>query len=305
MQINALESFLCLYQERNILRASAKLFISQQGLSRRIKSLENELNVVLFERLQTGVEPTEICKLLYPNIKRLYDEYCMSLNVLNDYNKNKTYRIYSVAFAYGVTNSVSSDFIFDYQKQNPNIHLEIEEWSQATCIKKLIQNELDVAFLVSPLDQRVINCTPIKEGDMYVAMHKTHPLAVGDEPLEFQSIDGQNIITGVPENAIKNLMDYFCVLTNVKLKTIVSSSNNLNFVNSMQDNIGIAPLTQTMASRITNPDIVLRRVLTPERSFLYYCTPLKAEPSKELINLKKYVIDFFESTPTNELLKTY
>ncbi len=302
MQLKVINSFICLYQEQNISKASAKLYISQQGLSRQIQVLENELDVSLFTRSNTGVVPTEICKLLYPYFQSMHEQYLLSQEALADYRKKKSHA-HTLAFAYGVTNSISSDFLFDYQKQHPKANLEIEEWSQATCIQKLIKNELDAAFLSTPLDTKLIRATPLVEGFMFIAIHKSHPLATSRIPIDLKSLDGESIITGVPENAIRQTMDYFCSKVGIHLRILVSSSNNLNFINSMTKNIGIAPITQTMAARITNPEIVVRNVIIPKRAYIYYCTPLDAPKSRELTELQRYVENYFVKTPTDELLK--
>ncbi len=303
MKIGVIESFIYLYQERNISKASAKLFISQQGLSRQIKALEKELDVILFTRSNAGAEPTEVCRLLFPHLKNIYEENLSTMHTLNDYKK-KINNSYSVAFAYGVTNSISSDFMFDYQKQHPKLNLEIQEWSQATCIQKLLKNELDAAFLVTPIDEKMLNCTILIEGEMILAIHKSHPMAASNDPIDFKDLDGENLITGVPENAIRNMMDYFCNKTGIKLRVIISSSNNLNFINSMTGNIGIAALTQTMAARITNPEVVLRHVNIPERGFLFFCTPQKADRDYVVEDIQRYVDNYFATTPVDKLLKT-
>lgn len=304
MQLKFIESYICLYQERNISKSSARLYISQQGLSHQIQALENELNVILFTRSKTGVEPTHVCDLLYPYFLSLYKEYSNTLSVLDDY-MNKKSKSFSVAFAYGVTNSLSSDFMFDYQKQHPNVNLEIEEWSQATCIKKLVANELDAAFLVTPVDPEQIKCTTLIEGNMLIAVHETHPLALQNGPIDFKRLDGENLITGVPENAVRGIMNYFCQKTGTRLRVIISSSNNLNFINSMKESIGIAPITQTMAARVTNPEVVLRKIIIPERAFLYYCTPQNEDKCKELTDIQRYVENYFKTTPIEELLKAH
>ena len=302
MQLKVVESFIYLYEERNISKASAKLYISQQGLSRQIQALESELDMVLFIRSNTGVEPTNVCKLLYSHFKNIYDEYLSTMYTLNDYKK-KLNNSYSVAFAYGVTNSISSDFMFDYQKQHPKVNLEIEEWSQATCIQKLMKKELDAAFLVTPIDNKLLKCVSLIEGEMIIAVHKSHPLASSSKPIEFKYLDGENLITGVPENAIRKMMDYFCLKTGVHLRVIISSSNNLNFINSMTESIGIAPITQTMAARITNPEITLRRVIMPERAFLYFCTPQNEDRCSVIADVQRYVENYFRTTPVENLLK--
>ena len=66
MQIKIVHSFLELYKTGNISRTSSQLYMTQQGLSRQIKALEEELGVILFIRNSDGVTPTEICDKLYP-----------------------------------------------------------------------------------------------------------------------------------------------------------------------------------------------------------------------------------------------
>lgn len=54
-------------KEKNITRASEKLNISQPAVTRHIKNLENELNIILFNRTK-GMELTEAGKKLYSEI---------------------------------------------------------------------------------------------------------------------------------------------------------------------------------------------------------------------------------------------
>ena len=66
MQMRAIESFLALYEDRSFSKASRRLYITQQGLSRQIQALEKELGRQLFTRGRLGSEPTETAHLLYP-----------------------------------------------------------------------------------------------------------------------------------------------------------------------------------------------------------------------------------------------
>ena len=48
MDLRQIEFFLKLYEEKNFTKASQKLYISQQGLSKSIYKLEKELGFLLF-----------------------------------------------------------------------------------------------------------------------------------------------------------------------------------------------------------------------------------------------------------------
>lgn len=54
-------------KEKNITRASEKLNISQPAVTRHIKNLENELNIILFNRAK-GMELTEVGRNLYKEV---------------------------------------------------------------------------------------------------------------------------------------------------------------------------------------------------------------------------------------------
>ncbi|MFA9422299.1 MAG: LysR substrate-binding domain-containing protein [Sedimentibacter sp.] len=296
MQIKFVESFLKLYEELNISKASKKLFISQQGLSQQIQSLEKELDIVLFERSKSGVIPTEVCTEIHPHFQNMYMDYSKIVESIENYKKNQRKYI-SVAFAYGISNGINTNFIFDYKKNNSNINVEIQECSKQVCIEKLLKNEIDIAFLVNPFNTKLFNSFPLAEGYMYVAMHKDHPFAKYESPIDFSFLDGQTIITGSKENSLREIFDYFCTLTNIQPHIMLSSSSSLKFVNSMVENMGIATVTMAMVSQINNPNIKIKRLLTPEPGYLFCCTSLSSKFNNEVDSLLKYIKEYFKLTP--------
>ncbi len=58
MQINHLRHFIALYEQRSINKASASLNTTPQNVSRILKSLEAEMETLLFERTPDGLDPT-------------------------------------------------------------------------------------------------------------------------------------------------------------------------------------------------------------------------------------------------------
>lgn len=303
MQMKFIESFLRLYREANMSRASAQLYITQQGLSRQIQALEKELGVSLFQRSKSGVTPTEICIKLYPHFQAMHDEYSSIVNSAAEYRREGLPSL-PIAFAVGLSNCINTDFIFDYQKKHREINMQIEEWSQGVCIQKLLTGELELAFLVNPFDERLFNITPLAEDYMFAAIHKDHPLAAEDTPIPFVLLDGENIITGSPENALRGMFDHFCALTNIRPRVIVSSSYSLSFANAMTENAGIVTVTSAMAAKITNPDIVIRRLLTPEPGRMFLCTPFRPKREKELKALTEYIFNYFATADMSRFKET-
>lgn len=74
MTFEQLQYFSEIYQKKSITKASENLYVSRQALSFVIKKLETELNVKLFERTATGVEPTEAGDILYRSAQIILNE---------------------------------------------------------------------------------------------------------------------------------------------------------------------------------------------------------------------------------------
>lgn len=65
MDSKLLKWYVKLYEKRSLRQAAADLYISPQGLSHGLQSLENELDVILFERTAQGLTPTEAGSYFY------------------------------------------------------------------------------------------------------------------------------------------------------------------------------------------------------------------------------------------------
>lgn len=70
-----LRYFMKLYEVRSMHKAAEELYISQQGLSKSIQSLESDLRVKLFRRSVSGVIPTESGDYFYEESRHLLNSY--------------------------------------------------------------------------------------------------------------------------------------------------------------------------------------------------------------------------------------
>lgn len=71
MDSRQLRAFVAVYEERNITRAAARLFVTQPSLSVTIRQLEEALGTTLFTREARGVDVSEAARRLYPQAQRL------------------------------------------------------------------------------------------------------------------------------------------------------------------------------------------------------------------------------------------
>lgn len=288
MKIKFIESFIVLCEELNISKASKRLYITQQGLSRQIQALEKELDVILFYRSNNGVTKTDIGNKLYPYYKEIFKIYMSSLNEISNNKLYKTPSL-SVAFVIGLSNATDTSFLSEFTYDHPEIEFNIFEFSKEVCIEKLKNKELDLVFLVNPFDTSSFDSFPLAEGNMYAAIHKDHPLSSYAEPLDFSYLDGEKIITGSPQNALRELFDHYCQLEKINPHIMISSSYSFSIVNTMEENKGIATVTSKMAASITNPNIIIKQLNSPTPGYMYCCVLKEDSHTPEVDLLVKYL----------------
>ena len=295
MQMRAIESFLALYEDRSFSKASRRLYITQQGLSCQIQALEKELGRQLFTRGRLGSEPTETAHLLYPYYRQIADIYRASAAVLGSAPGRGT--PLRAGFATGLSSAADPDFLLEFQRLHPELEVEIQEWSKDQCIRKLLQGQLDVAFLINPFPENLFRTCRITGDRMYAAIHESNPLAREDGPLPFSVLDRLPLITGSPENALRQFFDYCCALARIHPQIRLASSHNLDVVNAMTEDMGVATLNSAMALRVTNPAVHIRRLELPCDGYLYGCAPLYCAPDSPAVQVLQYAQSYYAHHP--------
>ena len=123
INLNLLKYFYEVVNNKTILNASKKLFISQPALTKSIKNLENELNVKLLKRSKNGVEPTIEGEILYKNIQVLFQNLDKTLNIID--NNKETNQVLHI----GATTTNFLDYIMPIlnklKEKYPSIHINI------------------------------------------------------------------------------------------------------------------------------------------------------------------------------------
>lgn len=74
LNLNYLRIFLVVYRTRSMTLAAKQLHLTQSGVSQQIKSLEDTLGIILFDRINRKILPTSEADLLYAECSRRLDD---------------------------------------------------------------------------------------------------------------------------------------------------------------------------------------------------------------------------------------
>lgn len=192
MDIKQLKNFLQICEDESFSKAAKNLYITQQGLSKSIKSLEEDINVPLFYRTFSGLKLTEYGEYLKAHSVHLVKEFDLIINNINKMNSLNREKL-SIGFSFGVLNALSTDLIDDFKQTNPNIQLITAEYPDFDCEKAILNGDLDIALTVGPIDESNFNSKIIQTHNLCALINEKNYLSKKSE-ISFKDLKNEKII---------------------------------------------------------------------------------------------------------------
>ncbi len=205
MELRQLRYFVKSAELLNFTEAASQCCITQSTLSGAIKQLEDELGVLLFERIGRRVHLTHEGKefLIYARKTVADSEY--SKQVIEDMKKVKTGTI-KIGTTYGLSAFVT-DLIDRYNQQHPFIHFELLFLRQDELVEALKDREVDFAITFN-LMSKDDSLKEILLSTYHLAaiVSKDNPLAQKDS-ITLSQLKSYNIATPMPGMNARRMFD--------------------------------------------------------------------------------------------------
>jgi len=177
LETSILNEFLVLEETNSFSKAAKQLRISQATLSRHIKQLEDEFDVVLFERTTQKMKLTSFGEALVGYARIMLESersFKREVEKIKFKSSNHlTIGCIDSPFYYGITSDLAN-----FKKENPNATLEVVIHSVDELINDLKLGNIDVAFIrniENVADE--FDSTFYKKDYMNIAVPSEHPLA--------------------------------------------------------------------------------------------------------------------------------
>ncbi|BEM10958.1 LysR family transcriptional regulator [Serratia marcescens] len=137
--------FIAVAQEGSITKAADRLCITPSPLSKRIKEMEENLNITLFERTNQGLSLTKEGQHLYSNVIVHYEE----LNRIKDSHKEKNHIQVGI---YGPVPTHVNTVIDYLLMKNPAMTINLVRLMPTDGISRNELNRLYLLFSIEPLE---------------------------------------------------------------------------------------------------------------------------------------------------------
>lgn len=180
MELSDLRYFLAVAREESIKLASENLYISQPGLSKVIKRLENELGKELFIRENRKITLTEDGVLLRKRAQEIIDLVDKTEAEFIKDEQNNSDISGDVYIGGGETEGMRfvAKTIKNLQSKYPNIHYHLFSGNSDDVMERVDKGLLDFGILIEPVDVRKYDYVRLPVSDSWgILMRKDSPLA--------------------------------------------------------------------------------------------------------------------------------
>ncbi|MEO0895186.1 MAG: LysR family transcriptional regulator [Bacteroidota bacterium] len=179
IELRHLRYFLAVAEELHFGRAAEKLFISQPGLSRQIKQLEEELDLQLFERdnrnvalTQAGHYLKEEVQLLLKNLQKVFNHASM----LQDGKEG----ILKFGYVGSAMQNIIPQLLLEFRETHPNIQFDFKEMDNQKQVESLLSQDIDVGFVRLVRVPRGLQIKPVFKDTFSLVLPNSHPLEKQD-----------------------------------------------------------------------------------------------------------------------------
>ena len=155
MTITQLKYVLAVAEHQNFTKAAEKTFVTQPTLSMQIQKLEDQLDVLIFDRTKKPIALTEIGKKIVQQAKNIVNEADRIQDIV-DQQKGFIGGEFKLGIIPTVMPTLLPMFLRNFTNKFPKVHLKIEELNTDDLIQKLDEGHLDAGIAATPLLQENI-----------------------------------------------------------------------------------------------------------------------------------------------------
>lgn len=298
MNLQQLEYIVAVDMQRHFVKASEACFVTQATLSMMIKKLEEELGAIIFDRSKQPVVPTELGAKIISQAKVVLME-TKKITEIIDCEKGEIAGNLKLGVIPTVAPYLLPLFLNKFLLKYPKVSIKINEFTTEQLMEKLINQEIDVAILATPLNNEQLLETPLYY-EKFIAYTPGQPNFKNKKYLLPKDIDVNKLWLLEEGHCLRSQVVNLC-----ELKKKTKELNNLEYEAGSIETL--IKMTESDNGITIIPEMVLSNLSSEQYKNVY---PFKApEPAREVSIvtyrhfLKGAIIDAIKNEIVNSIPK--
>ncbi len=160
-------------------RAAAAMGVSQSSVSVRIRLLEQDLGVLLFERWYRGVRLTEAGRHFLAHVATGIEHLDHAVKTAGAIAKGQQGRL-RIGLYSPIASGFLGELLHGFRELHPAVDVRITEGRARDTIRAVREEQLDVTFVLGTPSIEDCHSKPLWREDLIIALPQQHPLAAAE-----------------------------------------------------------------------------------------------------------------------------
>ncbi|MGK0254739.1 MAG: DNA-binding transcriptional LysR family regulator [Mariniflexile sp.] len=170
-----LRYFLAVAEDLHFRKAAERLYISQPGLSRQIKQMEEDLGVILFERNNRKVNLTNVGQFLKSEITRNLKNLDQIINHAKLLQEGKDGNL-TLGYVGSAMQKIIPELLVKFKNEHPNILFNLKEMDNQRQIESLFSHDIDIGFIRLKTVPIGLNIKSVLKETFCIVLPNDHPI---------------------------------------------------------------------------------------------------------------------------------
>jgi DNA-binding transcriptional LysR family regulator len=175
MRIEQLHAFVEVARRGSVSRAAEGLFVTQPTLTARLKSLERELDAVLFVRSQRGMRLSDSGRAFLPYAERTVDTVSSGRRLLAELARGEAGQL-ALGAAPAVSTYVLPHILTRFRRTHPKVLLAVRTGHSEEVLELVLREQVQIG-LGRALRHPEIEAIPLYEDELVLVVDPRHPFA--------------------------------------------------------------------------------------------------------------------------------
>ncbi len=179
MDIQNIRAFLAVSETASFSRAAEALHLTQPAVSKRIQTMEQFLDISLFDRIGKSVQLTEAGQALIPGYQRILDELEESERIISNLHETTSGHL-RFATSHHIGLHRLPAILGKFSKQYPDVDLELQFMDSEQACQQVLHGDIELGIVTLPSqpDKR-LSLKKVWNDPMHCVVAANHPLAAG------------------------------------------------------------------------------------------------------------------------------
>jgi LysR family transcriptional regulator, hydrogen peroxide-inducible genes activator len=175
MTLQQLHYIVALDDHRHFVKAAQACFVTQPTLTMQVQKLEEEMEIVLFDRNTKPVSPTAIGKVVIAHARAVVREAVQLQAMVDEFHSGIAGR-YRLGVIPTLAPYLLPLFLPAFAAAHPQVELVVDERHTSRIVKALRRGDLDLGLLAAPVEDPELTQVPLFKEPLLAYLSEGHPL---------------------------------------------------------------------------------------------------------------------------------